>query len=122
MSLLNGGTDQEHYFFQFNMQKPVKPAAALTSSNVASTCYFNQTTFQAYLYTKMEKTYPSNSTSSTNTTEPFTPWPYAVKVEQVAGAGAGTPTCLDSSGNSLGDFSVSDRSQLCDCLYLNTGT
>jgi hypothetical protein len=122
MSLMNAGTDQEHYFFQISMQKPTKPATALTTSNVASTCYFNETTFQAYLYTKMEKTYPNNSTSSTNTTEAFTPWPYAAKVEQVAGAGAGTPTCVDPSGNSLGDFSVSDGTQLCDCLYLNTGT
>jgi hypothetical protein len=122
MSLMNAGTDQEHYFFQINMQKPTKPATALTSSNVASTCYFNQTTFHAYLYTKMEKTYPSNSTTSTNTTEAFTPWPYAAKIEQVTGAAAGTPTCVDSSGNVLGNFSVSDGTQLCDCLYLNTGT
>jgi hypothetical protein len=122
MSLMKAGTDQEHYFFQISMQKPTKPATALTSSNVASTCYFNETTFQAYLYTKMEKTYPNNSTASTNTTDAFMPWPYAAKVEQVTGAGAGTPTCLDPSGNSLGDFSVSDGTQLCDCLYLNTGT
>jgi hypothetical protein len=78
--------------------------------------------FQAYLYTKMEKTYPSNSTASTNATEAFAPWPFAAKVEQVAGAGAGTPACLDASGNVLGDFSVSDTTQLCDCVYLNTGT
>ena len=122
MSLMNKDTDQEHYFFQMNMQKPVIPSTALTSSNVASTCYYNQTTFQAYLYTKMEKSYPENSTSSTNTTVPFAPWPYAVKVEQVSAAGAGTPTCLDASGNSMGDFSVSDTAELCDCLYLNTGT
>lgn len=121
MSLMNSGTSQEHYFFQISMQKPTKPAGQLSSENVASTCYFNETTFQAYLYTKMPKTYPNNSTD-TNTTEPFAPWPYAVKVEQVAASGSGTPTCLDPSGNSVGDFSVSDAGQLCDCLYLNTGT
>ena len=120
MSLMNSGADDEHYFFQTSMQKPTKPVGQLTSENVQATCYFNSTTFQAYLYTKIAKTYPNNST--TNTTEPFMPWPYAVKVEQVTGAGVGTPTCLDPSGNSLGDFSVSDRTQLCDCLYLNTGT
>lgn len=102
------------------MQKPTKPVGQLGSENVQATCYFNSTTFQASLYTKMEKTYPNNSTAIT--TEPFAPWPYAVKVEQVVGAGEGTPTCLDPSGNSLGNFSVSDGSQLCDCLYLNTGT
>jgi hypothetical protein len=122
MSLMNQGTDQEHYFFQMNIQKPVIPTTALTSSNVVSTCYFNQTTLQAYLYTKMEKSYPSNGTNDTNTTEPFAPWPYAVKVEQVSAAGPRTPTCLDASGNSMGDFSVSDTADLCDCLYLNSGT
>jgi hypothetical protein len=69
----------------------------------------------------MEKSYPDNSTD-TMSSDPFAPWPYAVKVEQVAASGANTPDCVDSSGNSLGDFSVEDGSQLCDCLYLNTGT
>ncbi|CZR55040.1 uncharacterized protein PAC_04926 [Phialocephala subalpina] len=114
------GASDEHYFFQTMMQKPTKPSVQLGSSNVASTCYFNSTTFQGYLYTKMPKSYPNNSTNTT--TEAFTPWPYAVKVEQVAAAGVGTPTCLGPSGESLGDFSVEDGTQLCDCLYLNTGT
>jgi hypothetical protein len=122
LSLLNSGQADEHYFFQTGMQKPTKPASQLGSQNVASTCYFNQTTFQGYLYTKMAKTYPSNSTNTMGSSTPFSPWPYAVKVEQVSAAGVGTPTCLDPSGQSLGDFSVADGSQLCDCLYLNTGT
>jgi hypothetical protein len=91
MSLMNAGTDQEHYFFQLSMQKPTKPPGQLSNENVASTCYFNETTFQAYLYTKMRKTYPNNSTD-TNTTGVYSPWPYAVKVEQVAASGSGTPT------------------------------
>jgi hypothetical protein len=121
MSLLNEGTDQEHYFFQTSMQKPTKPSSQLGDQNVASTCYFNGTTFHAYLYTKMAKTYPNNSTV-TNSTDPFTAWPYAVKIEQVAASGAGSPDCVDPSGKSVGDFSVEDQGQLCDCLYLNTGT
>ena len=122
MSLMNAGSDQEHYFFEISLPKPVKPATALTSSNVAATCYFNQTMFQASLYTRMSRTYPDNSTERTNTTQEFTSWPYAVKIEQISDGGAGTPTCLDPSGNSLGDFSVSNTAQQCDCTYLNTGT
>lgn len=124
--LLNKGKDDEHYFFQTTLQKPTKPSGPLGPQNVQATCYFNSTTFQAYLYTKMPKSYPPFSINSTNTStsnaQPFAPWPYAVKVEEVVGAGVGTPDCFDPSGNSLGDFSVSDRTQLCDCLYLNTGT
>ncbi|KAG0651422.1 hypothetical protein D0Z07_2095 [Hyphodiscus hymeniophilus] len=122
LSLMDVGTDQEHYYFQIDMQKPVVPAVALTNSNAAGTCYFNQTTFQASLYTKLEKTYPAMGTSNANTTEAFSPWPYAVKIEQVSAAGPATPTCLDTSGNSLGDFSVPDTANMCECLYLNTRT
>jgi hypothetical protein len=122
LALMNAGQDDEHYFFQLMMSKPTKPTVPLTSSNLASTCYFNQTTFHAYLYTKMPKSYPNNGANTTDTQVAFTPWPYMAKVEQVAASGAGTPTCLDPSGNVMGDFSVSDPTQLCDCLYLNTGT
>ncbi|KAG4435272.1 hypothetical protein IFR05_009232 [Cadophora sp. M221] len=123
LSLMKAGTDDEHYFFQTMMDKPTKPVAQLGSENVASTCYFNSTTFQGYLYTKKSKTFiTSDTNSSTDTNSPFAAWPYAVKIEQVASAGEGTPTCLDPSGESLGDFSVTDGTQLCDCLYLNTGT
>jgi hypothetical protein len=122
LSLMNEGASDEHYFFQTNTQKLTKPAVQLGSQNVASTCYFNETTFHGYLYSKMPKTY--NSTNSTNGTDSgaFSPWPYAVKVEQVTGAGVDVPTCVGPKGQSLGDFSVDDGTQLCDCLYLNYGT
>ena len=125
MSLMNPGTAQEHYFFQLNMNKPTNPATALTNANIASTCYFNDTAFQAYLYTKMEKSYPDYSTDGmegTNTKQAFAPWPFAVRVEQVANAGPGTLTCVDDAGDSMGDFSVADGAESCQCLYLNTGT
>jgi hypothetical protein len=124
MTLNDAGTDTEHYLFEFEMQNEIIPNGLLTSANVATTCYYNQTMFQGMLYTKMEKTYPANVTASaTNTTEAFTPWPYAVKVEQIANAGSGTPTCVDTQGNEVGgDYSVADTTQSCDCLYLNTGT
>lgn len=121
LSLMSVGTSQEHYFFQISLQKPTKPAGPLGSADVASTCYFNDTTLQTYLYTRLPKTYPINNTD-TNTNGSFASWPYAVKIEQVAASGSGTPTCLDPSGNSVGDFSITGGDQICDCLYLNTGT
>lgn len=124
LSLKSAGNADEHYFFQTTMSKPTKPTTQLGSQNVAATCYFNATTFQGYLYTKKLKSYPQATASTTETSEngAFPPWPYAVKIEQVSGSGEGTPTCLDPSGNSLGNFGVEDTTQLCDCLYLNTGT
>lgn len=118
LQLLKQGQPDEHYFFQLSMTKPTKPTTQLGSENIASTCYFDNTTLQGYLYTKMEKTYPKDE----KTISGFEPWPGAIKIEQVAGATAENPRCVDSSGNSLGDFGVEDGSQLCDCLWLNTGT
>jgi hypothetical protein len=122
LSLINAGQSNEHYYFSTNMQKPTKPSVALTNENLASTCYFNQTSFQGYLYTKMAKTFPNGESNTTVTGQPFADWPYAVRVEQMSGGGSGTPTCLGPQGQSLGDFSVSDPAQLCECLYLNNET
>jgi hypothetical protein len=119
LSLLNPGTPEEHYFFQLSMSKPTKPTQPLGDENVAATCIFPDTTLQGYLYTKMAKTYPNNGTDHKGA---YDPWPYAVKIEQVSGAVPGSPDCKDAKGKSLGDFSVEDSTQLCDCLYLNTGT
>lgn len=106
------------------MQKPVIPNTQIGSTNLAATCYFNQTTFQGYLYTKMAKTYPNNGTGSAQggQGEAYEDWPYAVRVEQTAAAASNTPTCLGPDGQVLGDFSVSDTSEMCNCLYFNTGT
>jgi hypothetical protein len=103
------------------MQKPTRPSVPLTDQNLAATCYFNQTSFAGYLYTKMAKTFPAGA-NSTGTGQPFEQWPYAVRVEQISGGGAGTPTCLGPQGQSLGSFSAVDTSQICECLYLNDGT
>jgi len=121
LSLMNATQDTEHYYFQTTMQKATIPNSPLTPTNSVSMCYFNQTNFQGYLYTKMEKTYPNNSTTA-NATEPYGPWPYAVRIEQTSPGGPGIPTCLDPSGKSQGNFSVSDTTESCQCEYLNTGT
>ena len=70
----------------------------------------------------MEKTYPDgggkNETLDGST---YTPWPYAVMIEQVSGSGSGTPTCVDVDGNELGDFGASGGGD-CLCSYMNTGS
>jgi hypothetical protein len=111
--------EDEHYFFQLSMTKPTKPTTQLGSQNVAATCTFDDTTLQAYLYTKRKKTYPKDEP---NQVSGFELWPGAVKIEQVTGGRPGSPKCVEQSGNSLGEFGVEDGTQLCDCLWLNTGT
>ncbi|RDW73136.1 hypothetical protein BP6252_07043 [Coleophoma cylindrospora] len=122
LELKDAGLATEHYSFQMTTQKAVIPSAALTSANMAATCYFNQTMFNAMLYTKMAKTYSSSSRMASTESKTFAPWPYAARVEQIAQSGPRTPSCLDASGMSLGDFSLSEAGDQCDCLYMNTGT
>jgi len=123
LSLQSAGNADEHYYFQIDMQKDTKPTSQLGSQNVAATCYFNQTTFEGYLYTKMPKIYSSGGNGTdVNENQSFAAWPNAVRIEQVASSGSGSPTCLDPSGDSLGDFSVQQQGEMCDCSYMNTGT
>jgi hypothetical protein len=119
LSLQNASQASEHYYFSTEMQKPTRPSVPLTSQNIAATCYFNQTMFEGFLYTKMARTFGGNTT---DTGQPFEQWPYAARVQQTSGGGAGTPTCLGPQRQSLGSFSVSDSAEQCECLYLNTGT
>lgn len=49
-------------------------------------------------------------------------WPFAVSFEQVADAQSGSPSCVDASGNLVGDFSVSGGTgEECGCYYGNFG-
>jgi hypothetical protein len=124
--LLDSGLSTEHYSFVLtSMNKPVVPSSAITTTNIATTCYFNQTSLEARLYTKMAKTYPpsseSSSGTSSNSTTSFVPWPYAAYVDQMDAGGANVPQCYDNSGNAAGDFAAETGGE-CSCLYQNYGT
>lgn len=122
LSLRNPNQADEYYYFSTTLQKPTKPAAQLGSENVASTCYFNQTVFEGYLYTKMNAALGGSISSANGTgVGAYKPWPYAVRVKQTSAAGSDTPTCLGPDGQVLGDFSVADASQECGCTYANAG-
>ncbi len=106
------------------MNKPVVASAALTASNIATTCFFNQTSFEGTLYTHMAKTYSQNSTSN-STGGAFIPWPYAASIKQSAAAGSNIPECFDMKGNQVGDFAVQATGAddpTCDCIYMNFDT
>ena len=117
LSLINGGRDDEYYTFDIPLTKTTRPAAPLGSSNVAAACTFSNSMLRAELYTKIEKSL--NSTESEGDM-PFKPWPYMVKIEQTAAAGAEVPQCVDPTGSDLGDFSTSVQGGECKCDYVNT--
>jgi hypothetical protein len=126
LTLKDSGLSTEYYSFVLtSMNKPVIPSSAITTGNIATTCYFNQTTLEARLYTKMAKTYPTSSESSSdssgNSTAPFSPWPYAAYVDQTDSGGPNVPQCFDNQGNGMGYFSAETGGE-CSCLYQNYGT
>lgn len=128
LTLIDSGLSTEYYSFVLtSMNKPVIPNSAITSDNVATTCYFNQTSLEARLYTKMAKTYPPSSSSSgsgtdnNSTSSAFVPWPFATYIDQRDAGGPNVPECFDNSGNKLGVFADETGGE-CSCLYLNYGT
>jgi hypothetical protein len=125
LTLKDSGLSTEHYFFILtSMNKPVVPSTAITPNNVATTCYFNQTSLEARLYTKMAKTYPPSSQSGTDnstSTATFVPWPFAAYVDQTDSGGPNVPQCFDNAGNNIGSFAAETGGE-CSCLYQNYGT
>lgn len=116
LSLINANTSNEAYTFSITMNKAVVPTAQLTSSNLATTCYYNQTTLEAVLYTQQDATWGGNVTGLS-----YTKWPYASSVQQITDAGSSVPDCIDIDGNEVGSFSVSSSSATCSCDYANSG-
>jgi hypothetical protein len=130
LTLLDAGKETERYHFQLNLARSVSPSSNITTDNSAVECQFPGTSLQASLYTRMSKSYP-NAEKGDPTGDPIsTPWPYAVRIEQVAGGGQNVPECYKSDkngkvqmqGGPVGDFEPQDRGALCSCLYKNWRT
>lgn len=116
------------------MQKVVIPNEDITGDGSAARCLYNDTRFEAKLYTKRAKTYPptesegdANSSANPPSATPaqFQPWPYAVEMAQTIGSGAGVPDCYKTMDGQLQDriglAGVSTGGE-CECGYLNFGT
>lgn len=119
LEMYSQGQDSERYHFQFTMDKKVVPSTSITDDNSSAVCFFNSTTFTGYLYTKMEKDYPTSSGDESNT-----PWPYAVRAEQSIGGGENVPNCYKTDNGRITEqitdgINAMGASTLCSCLYRN---
>ncbi|KAE9978922.1 hypothetical protein BLS_000197 [Venturia inaequalis] len=122
LKLMNQGKADELYTFQFQTQKEVIPSGSITDDGTTAKCVYYDTTFTGYLYTKQAKEYPTTATGDGSPA--FQPWPFAIRAEQIAGAGDDSPTCYSYKNGIQGDkiqgnFTVSDTQMLCDCIYRN---
>lgn len=123
LNLIDKGEDSEHYRFQITFDKKVIPSTSLTDDDSSTVCFYNSTTFQSYIYTKMSQDYPPSDMKTTNAS--YAPWPYAVRVEEVAGGGDSVPNCYKANNGVIGErvksdsLKAQDAGALCDCLYMN---
>lgn len=124
LKLISQGKDSEHYMFQLSFDKQVNLTSSLTNDGSDTTCFYNSTTFQAYLYTKMASSYPPKGISP-NSEASYDAWPYAVRVEEVVGGGDNVPNCYKMVDGQIGNqiesdsLKPQDAGSLCDCLYMN---
>lgn len=113
----------ERYTFSFTMAKSVIPSIDISGTGTRSECYFNQTTFTGTLYLSEPRTYPNNSTTTSNAE-----WPYAIEITQSSPGGQSggqiIPACysyVNGVDESLIDAGLSAEStdSQCECGYRN---
>ena len=121
LSLINSGEDSERYKFQLTTDIAISPSSQISSdvSTSNTICFFNSTTFDAYLYTKMDRTYPDSDTDAADDA-----WPFAVRIEEVVGGGQNVPNCYNTqTWEQLEDgLDAQDPANLCSCLWRNYNT
>ncbi|KAF3002593.1 hypothetical protein E8E13_008376 [Curvularia kusanoi] len=118
LDLLDQGKDTERYRFQISRTKSVNMTGTIGNAKGDFECDYGATNLQAYLYTKMARTYPDDTISVPNA--PNTVWPYAVRIEQAVGGGENVPSCTKSSGEKVtSGLKAQDAGSLCSCLYKN---
>ncbi|CAI6268105.1 unnamed protein product [Periconia digitata] len=126
LALLDEGKDTERYRFQITQTKSVAPRSNITEDNAAVECDFNNSNLQAYLYTKMEKSWPDVDKGEPSGEPSFSTWPFAVRVEQAVGGGESVPSCYkQKDGQQQGEqipLQAQDAGALCSCLYKNWHT
>jgi hypothetical protein len=128
MQLIDIGLETEAYTFSVPMDKIVMPQTALTPDNAATGCIYNDTAFEARLYTKMRSTYPTNAEAVNPSAQGpvFKPWPNAVKVMQVIDGGQNVPMCFRTTNGLLGQrvtegLEAQPSTSTCTCEYMNFG-
>lgn len=136
LDLLDQGKDTERYRFQISRTKTVNMTGSIGSAKGNFECDYGATNLQAYLYTKMTRSYPDDTISVPNAAN--TVWPYgkqqqtstqsetrmlthaAVRIEQAVGGGENVPSCTKSTGEKItSGIKAQDAGSLCSCLYKN---
>ncbi|KAM0430540.1 hypothetical protein ACHAPT_005889 [Fusarium lateritium] len=118
LELLDENTPKERLLFSFSMNKTVVPDEQLSPSNRAARCTFDDTRFEATLWTHRSKDHNKDDDGSDNSK--FVAWPGDVEIVQSKTFKRGSPRCVDGDGEKVGD--IKSRSGACECRYANFDT
>ncbi|KAM3425163.1 hypothetical protein BST61_g7122 [Cercospora zeina] len=115
----SSNSSSARYTFRFDMDKAFNPPVSLAANNVATQCFFNQTTFTGTLYLSAPRTYPE-STSSDGGLQ----WPYAIDIRQSSPGGTDVPACYEFVQGQVGTRITSGLTPQpadteCSCDYRN---
>ena len=140
LRLVDEGAEAERYVFQLSADKVVVPTGSIGGETARLGCHYNDTTFEAQLFTKRPKkklqisrapvsriysAYPPPPpwrTSVLAKRAQYQPWPYAVQVEQTIQSGPGVPSCFKMANGERKDpanvdLEVRKGAGVCRCLY-----
>jgi hypothetical protein len=92
------------------------PSGALTPSNRAARCTFDETEFEATIWTRRSGD-ETVSPAARSSNDKFTEWPGDVEVSQIKRPKLGSPRCEDNQGTLIAD--VQAGSGECECRYAN---
>ena len=133
LALVDAGRPSERYTFALPLDKFVLPNSPITADNTAAGCWYNQTRFEASLYTRMMPNVtadsPSGASSSAPTPSPtngWQSWPFAVNVTQSIRGGRNVPNCYELMNGVLGapvtrGLEPRPADQACACGWRNFG-
>ncbi|GAB7351772.1 hypothetical protein MBLNU459_g2347t1 [Dothideomycetes sp. NU459] len=119
---LNNDT-RPRYIFNHTMSQQVIPSSALTSSNTASTCFFNDTLLLGTLYLSASPVSDFPPASLANSSlGGYTSWPFAASLRQVAAGGADVPACYETDNGAVGSritgiFAEESADEQCVCEW-----
>lgn len=138
LRLVDEGRPTERYTFSLPMDKMVVPTGPIGGETARLGCYYNDTNFEARLYTRRPRAESDDSPSPASASPSqapgpsrrsfeqkraeFEPWPYPVQVEEVIQSGPGVPTCYRLvDGRSRDEIEVDLEKPVgggtCRCLY-----
>ena len=115
--------------FSVPMSKTVIPNTDITGDGSAVKCLFENTRFEAKLYTKRPRTYPANTENEEQgnaDTADFKPWQFAAEVSQTTDSDMKMPNCYRTKDGGLGEkVEVKGDAEVdgtqCKCDYRSFG-